>query len=149
MRGGRASLAAAVLLGSVAATLAAVVAGQEASVSVWDGVYTDSQAARGRELYAAHCTVCHGATLGGVGEAPALTGPRFVSDFDGLTLGAVFERIRTTMPLDAPAGLQRAEYCDILAFVLQINGFPSGPNELYRRTEYLEAIAFEARRHAP
>ena len=134
-----------------AALLAAAVGGnaEETSSSVWDGVYTDAQSTRGRAGYADHCALCHGVTLGGVGGAPPLTGGRFISEFDGLTLGALFDRIRTTMPLDKPGSLGRPEYADILAFMLQINGFPSGTTELYLRSEFLNTIAFEAQRRTP
>jgi S-disulfanyl-L-cysteine oxidoreductase SoxD len=136
---------------AAAALLAAAVGGnaEETSSSVWDGVYTDAQSTRGRAAYADHCALCHGVTLGGVGGAPPLTGGRFIAEFDGLTLGALFDRIRTSMPLDKPGSLGRPEYADILAFMLQINGFPPGPTELYLRSEYLNAIAFEAQRRAP
>ena len=109
-----------------------------------DGVYADAQASRGAQAYAQTCALCHGASLGGVGEAPALVGGGFISDFSGLTVGDLFERIRTTMPLNNPGGLSRAQYSDILSFVLKSNGFPSGPRELYQRSEYLNLIRFEA-----
>jgi len=114
------------------------------TVSVWDGIYTDAQAARGDIGFAAHCANCHGASLGGTGEAPALAGPQFLSDFDGLTLGDLFDRIRTTMPQDNPGSLTRDQYADILAFILKANAVPSGAKELDRRSEYLKAIGFSA-----
>jgi quinoprotein glucose dehydrogenase len=123
---------------------AAVAPAQETTSSVLDGVYTEAQAARGAENYAQHCAPCHGATLGGLGEAPALVGPLFVSDFNGLTVGDLFDRVRTTMPLNAPASLGRERYVDILAFVLKSNAFPAGQRELYQRSEFLNSIAFEA-----
>lgn len=137
-------LAAAVGMGTLAA--ASLGADADFTSSVWDGVYTDVQAARGAASYTEHCAVCHGASLGGVGEAPALTGARFVSDFDGLSVGELFDRIRTTMPLNNAGGLSRDQYADILAFVLKSNGFPPGQTELYRRREYLDTIAFESKR---
>ena len=117
---------------------------QETTSSVLDGVYTEAQAGRGAAGFAQYCSVCHGASLGGVGEAPALVGAQFISDFNGLTVGDLFERIRTTMPLNNPGALSRDQYADILAFVLKTNGYPAGPRELYRRTEYLNVIRFEA-----
>ena len=119
---------------------------EETTSSVLDGVYTDAQAAHGAQAYGESCALCHGATLGGIGEAPALVGGGFISDFNGLTVGDLFERIRTSMPLNNPGGLSRAQYSDILAFVLKANGFPSGSRELYQRTEYLNVIRFEAPR---
>jgi mono/diheme cytochrome c family protein len=132
------SIAAALFLASAA------VAAQETTSSALDGVYTLAQALQGAEAFAQHCAVCHGASLGGVGEAPALIGAQFISDFNGLTLGDLFERIRTTMPMNNPGGLSRDQYSDILAFVLKSNGFPAGPRELYKRSEYLNVIRFDA-----
>ena len=114
------------------------------TASIWDGVYTEAQAARGEQGFGAHCASCHGASLGGTGEAPALAGPQFLSDFDGLSLGDLFDRIRTTMPQDNPGSLNRDQVADILAFLLKTNGLPSGTKELDRRSEYLKAIGFTA-----
>jgi mono/diheme cytochrome c family protein len=117
---------------------------QEVTSSVLDGIYTDAQAARGAAAYPQHCAACHGASLGGLGEAPALTGAQFISDFNGLTVGDLFDRIRTTMPLNNPSGLSRDQYADILSFILKSNGYPAGQKELNRRSEFLNAIRFEA-----
>jgi mono/diheme cytochrome c family protein len=132
------SIAAAFLL------LSGAVGAQETTSSALDGVYTTAQAFQGAQAFAQHCAVCHGASLGGVGEAPALIGAQFISDFNGLTLGDLFERIRTTMPLDNPGALSRDQYSAILAFMLKSNGFPAGPRELYTRSEYLNVIRFDA-----
>lgn len=112
--------------------------------SVADGVYTDAQADRGQTAFAAQCAPCHGQTLQGNGEAPALTGADFTADWIGLTLGDLFDRIRTTMPQDTPGKLSRDQYADILAFVLKANGYPAGQKELDKRSEYLKAIGFVA-----
>jgi len=114
------------------------------NLSIWDGVYTEEQASRGGAVFAGHCANCHGSDLGGTGEAPALSGPRFLSDFDGVSLGDLFDRVRTTMPQDNPASLTRDQYADILAFLLKANALPSGAKELDRRSEYLKAIGFSA-----
>jgi mono/diheme cytochrome c family protein len=119
---------------------------QAQTVSIWDGVYTDAQAARGAAGFSAHCANCHGTDLGGTGEAPALSGAKFLSDFDGLSLSDVFDRIRTTMPQDNPGSLTRDEAADILAYLLKANALPAGAKELDRRSEYLKAIGFSAAR---
>jgi mono/diheme cytochrome c family protein len=116
---------------------------QETTSSVLDGVFTDAQATRGAETFAVACTACHGSSLSGLGEAPALVGAMFVSDFNGLTLGELFDRIRTTMPLNDPGVLTREQYADILAFVLKSNGYPAGQKDLSRRSEFLNTIRFE------
>ena len=122
---------------------------QAQTASIWDGVYTEEQAARGNAGFTAHCANCHGANLGGTGEAPALAGPQFLSDFDSLSLGDLFDRVRTTMPQDNPSSLSRDAYADILAFLLKSNGLPSSTKELDRRSEYLKAISFSAAKPHP
>lgn len=112
--------------------------------SVWDGVYTTAQAARGEAAYAQNCGFCHGANLAGTGEAKPLAGPEFLSSWNGLTMGDLFERTRTTMPLERPGTLGREAYADILAYVLKSNGFPAGEVELDRRTEMLAAVRIDA-----
>ena len=110
--------------------------------SVLDGVYTDAQATRGQEQFAQNCAACHGSGLTGNGEAPALVGAEFISDWAGLTVGELFDRIKNTMPQDNPGKLTRDQYADILSFVLKENGYPAGQKELDRRSEFLKAIAF-------
>jgi mono/diheme cytochrome c family protein len=116
------------------------------SQSVWDGVYTEDQAKRGGDLYQKECSTCHGDRLNGIGEAPALSGGRFVSNWNGLTLGDLFERIRKTMPQDKPERLTRREKADVLAFILSFNKFPAGKNELRHQAEWLKQIQFEESR---
>jgi mono/diheme cytochrome c family protein len=66
--------------------------------SVWDGVYTQAQADRGKQGYAEQCASCHGPELTGGEMAPALAGGEFLAGWDGLTVGDLFERIRISMP---------------------------------------------------
>lgn len=112
--------------------------------SVWDGVYTEEQAQRGEPLYRANCASCHGDTLKGAGETPPLSGGPFIGNWNGLTLGDLFERIRRTMPQDKPGRLSRQYKADILAYVLKVNKFPAGKTELEHQTEFLREIRFDA-----
>lgn len=112
--------------------------------SVWDGVYTEEQAQRGEPIYRANCASCHGDTLKGAGETPPLSGGPFIGNWNGLTLGDLFERIRRTMPQDKPGRLSRQYKADILAYVLKVNKFPAGKTELEHQTEFLREIRFEA-----
>jgi mono/diheme cytochrome c family protein len=112
--------------------------------SVWDGAYTEEQAKRGEALYQKECKGCHGVSLAGGESSPPLTGGAFLSNWNGLTLGDLFERIRKTMPQNAPGKLNRQQNADILAFVLSANKFPAGKAELSRQTEFLKEIRFEA-----
>ena len=121
---------------------------QEATKSVWDGVYTEAQAERGQTAYGQNCANCHGQQLAGTGEAKPLAGPEFLSNWSGLTMADLFDRTRTTMPLDRPATLTRDAYADVLAYVLKFNGFPAGGSELARRSEMLATIRIEAQKPA-
>jgi S-disulfanyl-L-cysteine oxidoreductase SoxD len=108
--------------------------------SVWDGAYTKEQADRGRTLYNNDCGLCHGPTLAGSDEVPGLTGGQFLSDWNGLTVGDLFDRIHNSMPADNPGSLSREVDADILAYILSANDFPAGKTELPRRSEVLALI---------
>ena len=113
--------------------------------TVWDGVYTDEQATRGEALYGEHCARCHGATLQGNGEgAQPLTGATFKSTWNGVSVGAMFDRVRLSMPQDKPGTMTRQQVADLLAFILRANKFPAGKTELARQTDLLNAITFQA-----
>ncbi len=114
------------------------------SRSVWDGVYTEEQAGRGESLYNQHCASCHGEKLTGGESAPPLAGGQFLSNWDGLTVGDLFERTRKTMPQNRPGTLSREVNADILAFILSVNQFPAGDTELPHQTERLKQIRIEA-----
>ena len=119
------------------------------SRSVWDGVYTEEQAKRGDEVYKKECAACHGAELTGGESAPPLTGGAFQANWNGLTLGDLFERIRRTMPQDKPARVNRQQKSDILAYLLSCNGFPVGKTELPHQTEFLNEIRLDAKKPDP
>jgi mono/diheme cytochrome c family protein len=113
--------------------------------TVWDGVYTDEQATRGEALYGEHCVRCHGANLQGNGEgAKPLTDATFKSTWNGVTLGAMFDRVRLSMPQDKPGTMTRQQVADLLAFILRENKFPAGETELVRQTDLLNTITFKA-----
>lgn len=137
------ALAAAGLLTAIAA-LSAGPDGNRPDRTVWDGVYTEDQARRGEKVYAATCVKCHVETLLGDGTATALTGTGFAANWDGVTLGEMAERTRTTMPDDDPGKLSRQQVADVIAFVLKFNKLPAGEIELPAQTEALNQITFLA-----
>lgn len=116
--------------------------------SVWDGVYTEEQSKRGESVYQKECASCHGASLGGGESAPPLAGGAFLSNWNGLSLGDLFDRIRKTMPLSGPGRLTRQQDADVLAFMLSTNKFPAGKTEIYRQSEMLKEIRFESEKPA-
>jgi quinoprotein glucose dehydrogenase len=126
--------------------LQAALGAQPATKSVWDGAYTEAQAARGKDLYSKECGSCHGPELTGGEMAPGLAGGEFLAGWDGLTLGDLFERIRISMPQNAPGSLPNQTNADILAFMLASNKFPAGQTELPKEAMILKTIKFEAKK---
>ena len=126
--------------------LRATIHAQDTTKSVWDGVYTEDQAKRGSPLYAQNCASCHGPELMGGEMAPPLATGDFLSGWDGLTVGDLFERIRISMPQNAPGSLSGQQNADILAFILSANKFPVGDTEMSNSGMALKAIKFEAKK---
>jgi mono/diheme cytochrome c family protein len=116
--------------------------------SQWDGVYTEDQAKRGEGFYSQYCASCHGPDLAGGEMAPGLTGGEFTSNWNDLSLGELFERMRISMPQNAPGSLTRQQNADILAFVLSKGNFPTGTTELSGQTDVLNTIKFMASKPA-
>jgi len=115
---------------------------QNQSKNTWDGVFTEAQSKRGEGLYTQSCSMCHGPDLAGLDTASALTGGEFNTDWNDLPLDDLFERMRTTMPADAPGTLSRQQYADVLSFVLVKGGFPAGQTELSPESAALKEVKF-------
>lgn len=116
-------------------------AAQEQSVN--SGVYTEEQATRGAEVYAKECASCHGAGLEGDGFAPALTGTEFLGNWNGTTVGDLFDRMRISMPPGNPGSVPVQAKADIVAHVLKTNKYPAGKTELVKDLEPLKLITIE------
>lgn len=116
--------------------------------SQWDGVYTAEQAKRGEGLYSQYCASCHGPDLAGGEMAPGLTGGEFSSNWNDLSLGELFDRIRISMPQNAPGSLSRQQNADILSYMLFKAAVPAGQTELPTQSEVLGGIKFMASKPA-
>lgn len=117
-----------------------VVAAQEPKRTVWDGVYTEAQAERGRGAYVQACASCHAEDLRGKGTAPSLVEESFTFLWTEMSIGDLFERTRLLMPSDRPGSLPAATYADIMAFIVSKNGFPPGGSELGADVAVLKQI---------
>ena len=114
--------------------------------SVNDGVFTPEQAKRGEETFTKECSSCHGNDLSGDGFAPALSGSDFMSNWNELTVGDLFDRIRISMPPNGPNNVTPAQKADIVSHILNFNKFPSGKTELEPKTEVLKQIKIEMKK---
>ncbi len=112
----------------------------------WDGVYTEDQAKRGEPLYAEKCSSCHGPDMNGGEMAPGLTGGEFQANWNDLTLGDLFERMRISMPQNNPGSLSRQQNADILAAMLKKGNYPAGKAELPTQTEMLNMVKFSSQK---
>lgn len=90
--------------------------------STADGVYSAEQAKRGRDTFAGMCQSCH---------TPAqLAGPTFVAAWRGYTMWDLYSYVVGTMPKSDPGSLSPDEYAQTLAYVLELNHMPPGPDDL-------------------
>ena len=117
---------------------------QETTSTVLDGVFTAAQARRGRRVYTQNCESCHGPELKGGEMAPGIAGSDFIVFWTELPVGDFFERIKVSMPEDAPGRLSDEEYTDVVAYILDANDYPAGETELPADKTALDAIMIVA-----
>lgn len=118
----------------------------EQNKTVWDGVFSMAQAERGAAAYKTACAECHGNDLMGDGFAPALTGAEFMGNWNDLSIGDLFERIRVSMPPSGPSGVPPAQKADIVAHIMNMNKWPAGEGELEPKTDVLKQIKIEMKK---
>ncbi len=129
-----ASVACCVYLASVA-LVGAQAPATGTKTSVWDGVYSAAQAARGRRAFGENCEKCHGADLKG-GEGKPLVGDPFWTDWKETTVDYLLNRISTAMPFSEDGSLagtlSASTYEDLVAYILSRNDLPAGARDLTR-----------------
>ncbi len=135
-------LACAVVVGLAA--MSVYTASAQQAKTQWDGIYTAEQAKRGDALYVEKCSSCHGAELNGGEMAPGLVGGEFTANWNDLSIGDLFERMRISMPQNNPGSLSRQQNADVLAYILSKASYPAGTTELSGQTEVLNGIKFAA-----
>jgi mono/diheme cytochrome c family protein len=89
--------------------------------------YTNEQAKRGEIQYKETCVDCHGDDLrGGLNGGPPLRGGMFNQMFGSAPASALFLFMSTQMPPEAPGRFSASTYADLMAYVLQVNGYDAG-----------------------
>ena len=118
---------------------ALAVRAQQPAPAPAQGIYTEAQAKRGQVFYQDFCEACHGPALAGDTAAP-LVGPKFEELWIGKTYRDLFEKIRVTMPPDAPGTITRPQIAAIIAYKLSLDRLPAGPTDLTTDIAVLRTI---------
>lgn len=109
--------------------------------------YTAVQATIGSGLYNKYCQLCHGANLQGL-KGPPLKGQAFAKSWEGgnLTVDDLFYEMSTQMPDNGPGpgGLSRQQYVDLVAYLLQQNGYPAGKTPLPSKDSAMQKLKLTA-----
>lgn len=109
--------------------------------------YTAQQSNAGASAYASQCSVCHGSQLQGK-TGPALAGSDFRDSISYSKMsGKQFYRfISSQMPYDNPGSLTAEQYQQIMAYILDENGFPSGKQPLNQESlDQVSLLPFPAK----
>lgn len=101
--------------------------------------YNVGQTIAGKPAYDTHCASCHGADLSGAGPAVALRGQIFMEKWSNKPANELFAAVRR-MPPGQPDAISPAQAANIIAFMLQANGFPTGPQPFPASEEALSRL---------
>jgi mono/diheme cytochrome c family protein len=106
--------------------------------SVYSGVYSEAQAARGSAIQAEHCSACHSPDDWGGGNV--------LQGYTGMSAYDLVNWLRESMPLDEPGRLSLQQYTDLAAYIFKLNGAPAGAEELPADPARLAQVRLEYRR---
>ncbi len=85
-------------------------------------VFSVRQVARGRGYFREICVSCH--------ESDEFEGRSFQRQWRGQTVRDMYTSIAYSMPDDNPGGLPGQTYADVIAYILELNGYEAGDTEL-------------------
>lgn len=97
--------------------------------------FTAEQSKAGASVYASQCSVCHGSQLQGK-TGPALAGTDFHSsiEYSKMSGKQLYQFISSQMPYNKPGSLTDTQYQQIVAYILDKNGFPAGKQLLTEKS---------------
>lgn len=115
-----------------AAALSVVPAAVSAAPDSAEGApqFTSGQVSAGKSIYSNNCASCHGGSLEGTNDAPALSGDFFSAYWDGKTVADLYNYMHDFMPPTAPGTLAEEDYLNITAYVLSEFGHAAGEEAL-------------------
>jgi cytochrome c5 len=101
-----------------------------------DGIYTRAQADGAKKQFDKICADCHAFTVAAKKKPKDLTlgDEPFFETWTGRPVTDLVNVITLTMPNDGSAVVSEAEAVDLVAYMLQQNGFPAGSSPLTKET---------------
>lgn len=101
-----------------------------------DAVYSKAQADGAKAQFDKICAECHAFTVAEKKQAADLPlgDEPFLKKWEGKALDELISIIVLTMPNDGSAIVSEAEALNLMAYVLQQNGFPAGAAPLTKET---------------
>ena len=130
--------------GGIFAAALTVTVGAQGTRSSNEGVYTKDQATKGEAVYKEQCAACHGDNLEGSGPMPPLAGKDFLANWQGKTVGDLFEKTSSSMPATAPGTLTPEQATNIMAYLLSQGKYPAGDAALPGTADDLKKISIDA-----
>lgn len=119
----------AILLALLLVTIAPAAGQEEGNSGASEGedsastsLYTEEQADRGETTFRTVCAACH--------LSSQFRGGAFRARWEGRTAYDLVDQLQATMPMDNPGGLSLDQYVDVTAYLLSLNRFEAGPEEL-------------------
>lgn len=131
-------LAATLLLAERAHGQTAAQASASAPLTTLVGVYTDSQAARGKDVYAGSCRSCH--------TPVSHTGVMFAKWWLHKPLSDLYTFVAKNMPKNDPGSLDPYDAADVVAYLLKMNQMPVGPGDMPPDVDSLKKYRIEVKR---
>ena len=122
----------------------ALAGGGRGAVPPAEALFTSAQAVAGKAAYQQNCASCHGASVDDGNSAPPLRGAAFLGKYAGKPAADLFTYVSTKMPPGNPGSLGGAEYAQIIAYVLQQNGFATGRKEFASDSAALASVTIPA-----
>jgi mono/diheme cytochrome c family protein len=109
--------------------------------STLGGVFTTEQATRGRYVFLGSCKSCH---------APeSHVGANFARLWVGKPLLTLYNYVSQGMPENDPGSLGPDANADVVAYLLQLNGMPTGSVDLKPDSTVLKLIMVESKPATP
>src|SRR4029079_1992276 len=116
------------------------------AASITGGVppqFTAAQVTAGKTAYNASCAGCHGSTINNATFGTPRAGDYVKNAWFGRTVGALYDRAHKTMPPAAPGSLPADTYANIVAYILELNGFKAGNAKMPAGGEGLEKMVIK------